>query len=67
MENLGIPFESTRFQLPETAQQRLQTLLSRQEAGEELTARERKEAEGLLGFSELLSLLHLHARHAPLN
>jgi hypothetical protein len=40
-EVVEIPIELTRFQLPEAVQKRLQLLLDRQDAGEELTQAER--------------------------
>ena len=60
-EVVEIPIELTRFQLPEAVQKRLQLLLDRQDAGEELTQAERQEAEGLVELVEFLSLLRLRS------
>jgi hypothetical protein len=42
--------------------ERLQELLDRQDQGEELTAAEQMEAEGLVDLAELLSLLRLRTQ-----
>jgi len=57
-----IPSDLKRFTLPEGVKQRLQSLLDRQDQGEELTPAERVEAEGLVDLAELLSLIKLRAR-----
>jgi hypothetical protein len=59
---IEIPLELTHFQLPKAVHDRLQTLLDRQDAGEDLTANERQEATGLVELAEFLSLLHLRAQ-----
>lgn len=59
---LEIPSDLERFVLPEGVTQRLQALLDRQDQGENLTAAELVEAEGLVDLAELLSLLKLRAR-----
>ncbi len=51
-----------RIRLPAAVNERLQTLLTRQDQGETLTAEERKEAEGLVELAETLSLLRLRTR-----
>ncbi|MBM3853964.1 MAG: hypothetical protein FJ399_12550 [Verrucomicrobia bacterium] len=56
-----MPDDLARFRLPAGVQQRLQALLDRQDAGFNLSAAEREEAEGLVNLSELLSLLRLRA------
>jgi hypothetical protein len=58
-----IPLELTRFQLPVGVQQRLDSLLDRQDTGEPLTIAEFSEAEGLVELAEFLSLLQLRSRH----
>lgn len=58
---LQIPDDLARFCLPPALNKRLQTLLDRQDAGERLSANERKEAEGLVDLAELLSLLKARA------
>lgn len=61
-EIIEIPVELTYFELPEAVQERLQFLLDRQDAGEQLTQAERKEAEGLVELTEFLSLLRLRSQ-----
>ncbi len=61
---LEMPSDLRRFTLPEGVKQRLQTLLDRQDQGDQLTPAERVEAEGLVDLAELLSLLKLRARSA---
>lgn len=50
------------LRLPPGVNQRLQNLLDRQDRGDNLSADERREAEGLVDLAELLSLLRLRAR-----
>ena len=59
---IEIPVELTHFQLPDAVQERLQFLLDRQDAGEELTQTEGLEAEELIELAEFLSLLRLQAQ-----
>jgi hypothetical protein len=59
---IELPEEVVRFELPEAVQSRLQYLLDKQDAGEELTPEEREEAEGLVDLAEFLSYLRLNAR-----
>ena len=59
---IEIPEELSRFKLPCGVNDRLQSLLDRQDGGERLTAPERREAEGLVDLSELLTLLKLRVR-----
>ncbi len=61
-EMIAIPAELTCFKLPDAVQQRLQYLLDRQDAGEELTLTERQEAEGLVELAEFLSLIQLQSQ-----
>lgn len=61
-EIIEIPVELAKFQLPRAVQERLQFLLDRQDAGEELTQTERLEAEGLVELAEFLSLLKLRSQ-----
>ena len=56
-----MPGDLARFRLPKGVQQRLQTLLDKQDQGNALTAAERREAEGLVELSEVLSLLRLRS------
>jgi len=57
-----IPLELTRFHLPVGVQQRLDSLLDRQDAGEVLSLAEFSEAEGLVELAEFLSLLQLRSQ-----
>jgi hypothetical protein len=57
-----IPLELARFQLPVGVQQRLDSLLDRQDTGETLTIAEFSEAEGLVELVEFLSLLQLRSQ-----
>jgi hypothetical protein len=61
---LEIPDDLSRFRLPQAVDDRLQTLLDRQDRGIELKDEERREAEGLVELAELLSLLKLRAERA---
>jgi hypothetical protein len=56
-----VPGDLARFRLPGGVQQRLQELLDRQDAGNALTAQEKREAKGLVELADLLSLLRLRA------
>ncbi len=61
---IEIPDNLSRFSLPKGVDGRLQTLLDRQDRGEELTSEERQEAEGLVDLAEMLSLIKIRARRA---
>lgn len=50
------------FHLPPGVNDRLQSLLDRQDRGDGLSPAERLEAEGLVDLAELLSLLRLRSR-----
>jgi hypothetical protein len=52
-----LPGDLRRYRFPKALNHRLTALLDKQDRGEKLTAAERKEAEGLVGVAELLSLL----------
>lgn len=56
-----VPDELASFQLPDGVRHRLNELLDRQDAGQPLTAEERREAEGLVDLAELLSVLRARA------
>jgi hypothetical protein len=56
-----MPFSSGQFKLPKGVDNRLQELLDRQDRGEKLTSAEKKEAQGLVDLSEMLSLLRLRS------
>ena len=61
---IEMPEDLERFALPTGVDARLQSLLDRQDRGEDLTREERREVEGLVDLAELLSLLKLRARNA---
>ena len=54
-----MPDDSARFGLPRGAQERLRSLLDKQDEGHPLTDSERCEAQGLVDLADLLSLLRL--------
>lgn len=56
-----MPDDLSRFRLPEGVHQRLQQLLDKQDAGHALNADEKREAEGLIELTDLLSLLKLRS------
>ena len=56
---IEMPLAAGKFKLPKSVDNRLQTLLDRQDKGEKLTTAERNEAEGLVELAEMLSLLRL--------
>lgn len=58
---IDLPQDLPRLALPEGLDRRLHALLDKQDLGEDLTADERAEAEGLVTLSELLDLLRLRA------
>jgi ATP phosphoribosyltransferase regulatory subunit HisZ len=58
---IELPDDLAQFQLPEGVQERLTTLLDKQDGGELLTDSEQREAEGLVNLADLLSLLGLRA------
>lgn len=62
--DLEMPDDLEQFKLPKAVDERLQSLLDKQDGGEDLTPAERLEAEGLVNLAELLSLLRLRAQRA---
>lgn len=58
---LLIPDDMAGFRLPPGVDERLTSLLDRQEGGERLSKAERQEAEGLVELAEMLALLRLRA------
>lgn len=56
-----LPSDLAQLRLPEGVDRRLQALLDKQDRGEQLSADEAIEAEGLVDLAELLSLLRLRA------
>ena len=63
--DLELPADLQHLQLPAAVQERLQALLDRQDDGEPLTDRERREAEGLVDIAEFMSLLRLRLTKDP--
>ena len=61
---LELPEDLEAIRLPPGVNERLQSLLDRQDMGEVRTPGERKEAEGLVNLAEFLSLLRLRALRA---
>ena len=57
-----MPGDLARFRLPKGVHKRLQMLLDKQDQGQPLTVAERREAEGLVDLTELLSLLRLRSQ-----
>ena len=53
---VDLPSDLARFRLPEAVDERLRTLLDRQDSGQPLTLTERDEAEGLVELAEFLTL-----------
>lgn len=60
--DLDLPGDLMRFKLPAGVNERLTTLLDRQDAGEELSSQERSEAEGLVDLADTLTYLGLKAQ-----
>ena len=58
---VDLPADLAQFQLPKAVAARLQDLLDCQDSGQDLTARERDEAEGLVDLAEVLTLPRLRA------
>jgi hypothetical protein len=62
--DLEMPADLEQFKLPKAVDERLRSLLDKQDRGGDLTPAERMEAEGLVNLAELLSLLRLRAQRA---
>ena len=62
--DLEMPEDLEQFKLPKGVDERLQSLLDKQDRSKDLTPAERLEAEGLVNLAELLSLLRLRAQRA---
>jgi hypothetical protein len=56
---VDLPDDLPKLRLPRAVAARLQALLDRQDAGQQLTAEERAEAEGLVNMADFLTLLRL--------
>ncbi|MBI5385330.1 MAG: hypothetical protein HZA90_11670 [Verrucomicrobia bacterium] len=57
-----MPGDLAKFRLPKGVQKRLQALLDKQDQGQALTMAEKREAEGLVDLTDVLSLLRLRAQ-----
>jgi len=62
---LELPDGIASLRLPPDVERRLQTLLDRQDRGENLSPERRREAEGLVELVELLSVLRSRVRSRP--
>lgn len=62
--DLELPGDLARFKLPTGVNERLTALLDKQDAGQDLTAQERREAEGLVDLADTLTYLGLKAKAA---
>jgi hypothetical protein len=58
---VDVPKEFADLRLPKALDDRLQTLLDRQDSGQGLTDGERAEAEALVDLADFLTLLRLRA------
>ena len=59
--SVEMPISARPIKLPKGVNDRLQTLLDRQDRGEKLSAAEKREATGLVELAELLSLLRIRS------
>ncbi len=59
--DVDLPNDLEKCRLPTAVQQRLDHLLDQQDSGRDLTAQERREAEGLVDLTEFLTLLRMRA------
>lgn len=59
--DVDLPGELPQFRLPKAVDERLQSLLDRQDSGRPLSVSEREEAEGLVNLAEFLTLLRMRA------
>ena len=58
---LELPAELALLRLPKGVDRRLHQLLDKQDSGQQLTADELREAEGLAELNDLISLLRLRS------
>ena len=66
-KKVTIQVEPEDLHFPDGVNQRLLQLLDKQDTGQQLSASERQEAEGLVELAELVSLLNLRAQGAAQN
>ena len=62
--DLELPDDLARFKLPEGVNERLTSLLDKQDSGQVLTDQEKREAEGLVDLADTLTYLGLKAKAA---
>ncbi len=62
--DLELPDDLALFKLPAGVNERLTSLLDKQDSGELLTDQEKREAEGLVDLADTLTYLGLKARAA---
>ncbi len=62
--DLELPDDLAQFKLPAGVNERLTSLLEKQDSGQALTDQERREAEGLVDLADTLTYLGLKARVA---
>lgn len=62
---LDLPRGWAGFRLPPALQDRLNELLDRQDQGQKLTVRERKEAKALVELVDMLTVLKAHSQAKP--
>jgi hypothetical protein len=61
---LDVPADWRTFKMPKALDERLQSLLDRQENGDELLPAERREAKAIAELADMLTLMKLRARNA---
>lgn len=62
--SIEMPVAADRIKLPKGVNDRLRSLLDKQDNGESLSSAEKREAEGLVELAEMLSLMRLRAERA---
>ncbi|MCF7789626.1 MAG: hypothetical protein K9N47_26115 [Prosthecobacter sp.] len=62
--DLELPDDLALFKLPAGVNERLTSLLEKQDSGQALTDQEKREAEGLVDLADTLTYLGLKARAA---
>jgi hypothetical protein len=58
---IEMPVSPEKIRLPGGVDARLQALLDKQDRGDKLSAKEKKEAEGLVELAEMLSLMRIRS------
>jgi hypothetical protein len=61
---LNLPADWRKFRIPRALENRLQSLLDKQDLAGKLSASERREAEALVELSEMMSLIKVRAQIA---